>query len=51
MVTYCYIFNFLEAFKCVFNFFKEVFRLVKKVFIGVGHGGKDFGAVGYLVEK
>ena len=23
----------------------------KKVFIGVGHGGKDSGAVGYLVEK
>ena len=22
-----------------------------KVFIGVGHGGKDSGAVGYLVEK
>ena len=24
---------------------------MKKVFIGVGHGGKDSGAVGYLVEK
>lgn len=24
---------------------------MKKVFIGVGHGGKDPGAVGYLVEK
>ena len=23
----------------------------KKVFIGVGHGGSDPGAVGYLVEK
>ena len=25
--------------------------MMKKVFIGVGHGGKDSGAVGYLVEK
>ncbi len=24
---------------------------MKKVFIGVGHGGKDPDAVGYLVEK
>ena len=24
---------------------------MKKVFIGVGHGGKDSGAVGFLVEK
>ena len=24
---------------------------VKKVFIGVGHGGSDGGAVKYLVEK
>ena len=24
---------------------------MKKVFIGVGHGGKDSGAFGYLVEK
>mgnify|MGYP000977389472 CR=1 FL=1 len=24
---------------------------MKKVFIGVGHGGKDSGAVGYLVES
>ena len=24
---------------------------MKKVFIGVGHGGSDPGAVGYLVEK
>ena len=23
----------------------------KKVFIGVGHGGSDSGAVGYIVEK
>lgn len=24
---------------------------MKKVYLGVGHGGKDSGAVGYLVEK
>lgn len=25
--------------------------MAKKVFIGVGHGGRDFGAVKYAVEK
>ena len=31
--------------------FVEGGDMMKKVFIGVGHGGKDSGAVGYLVEK
>ena len=30
---------------------KEENKMSKKVFIGVGHGGSDSGAVGYIVEK
>ena len=30
---------------------KEESKMSKKVFIGVGHGGSDSGAVGYIVEK
>ena len=30
---------------------KEEQKMSKKVFIGVGHGGSDSGAVGYIVEK
>lgn len=30
---------------------KEGNKMSKKVFIGVGHGGSDSGAVGYIVEK
>lgn len=30
---------------------KEEKKVSKKVFIGVGHGGSDSGAVGYIVEK
>lgn len=33
------------------QFDEEVFNMSKKVFIGVGHGGTDPGAVKYLVEK
>ena len=33
------------------NIPKEEKTMSKKVFIGVGHGGSDSGAVGYIVEK
>ena len=33
------------------NIPKEERTMSKKVFIGVGHGGSDSGAVGYIVEK
>ncbi len=33
------------------NLRKEVNFMSKKVFIGIGHGGSDSGAVKYIVEK
>ena len=33
------------------NLRNEVIIMSKKVFIGVGHGGTDSGAVKYIVEK
>lgn len=42
----------MQKFSCATSHRKEkIMTNIKKVFIGVGHGGKDSGAVGYIVEK